>query len=253
MAYESMSDIKEKLKWADKHISDFKTAVAQYWSTKPYGVRVDDETDPAKPLIHIIKADPVPPEIRLIAGDVIQHLRSTLDYLACALVRANNQPVGRTIEFPISDGPITSKNEDRFAAKVKGMRKEVIRQIKDVHAYQGGDNLLWRLHRLNIVDKHNMLVTALGGITAANDLPPIGDQWNGNRWMGIPGVPLTLKAGDKFTIESPTMKVDRNTQFFAEIVFDQPDIAEGYPVVLAFTQIRNRVSRVLGEFSCWLK
>jgi hypothetical protein len=98
-----------------------------------------------------------------------------------------------------------------------------------------------------------MLVAALGSITAVNALPPIADQWNGNRWMGIPGVPLTLKEGDKFTIESPIVKVDKNTKFFAEIVFNEPNVAEGYPVVLALAQIRRRVFMVLGEFSCWLK
>jgi hypothetical protein len=128
MAYAAMSDMREKIKWADKHIGDFKIALAKFHATKPYGVRVDVETNPRKPTIHIIKADPIPPEISLIAGDVIQNLCSSLDYLACALVRANNRAVGRKIEFPIFDGPIlTSKDKARFAGKVDGMRKEVHR------------------------------------------------------------------------------------------------------------------------------
>ncbi len=149
-----MSDIGEKIKWADKHIGDFKIAMAKFNSTKPYGVRVDTEAEPGKSFIHILKADPVPAEISLIAGHVIQNLRSTFDYLACALVRANGNVPSRLIEFPIFDEPITSKLESRFRGKVDGMRK---------------------VHRLNIADKHKMLVPAWGNgsHTANQGHPPI--------------------------------------------------------------------------------
>jgi hypothetical protein len=252
MAYSALSDVREKIKRAEKHIADLKIAISEFTGTGPYSITVDVETEPAKPLVHILKADLVPPEISLIAGDAIQNLRSTLDYLACALVRTNGKDPGPLIEFPIFDKPITtSKLEDRFCRKVEGMRKEVIDQLRDIHAYQGGDNLLWRLHRLNIVDKHNMLVAAWGNITAVNGLPPLTDQWNGNRWASVPGVPLTLKEGDKFSV--PGVKVDKNTQFFAEVVFNEPNVAEGYPVILALRQFRRRVFAVIGELSWSLK
>ncbi len=248
MAYERLSDVREKIKWADKHIGDLKIAIAQFMSTNPYRIAIDVETEPEKPVIHILKADAVPPDIRLIAGDAIQNLRSTLDYLACALVGSPD----RSTEFPIFDEPIaTPKLEARFSRKVQGMRKEVIDQIRDFHPHHGGDNLLWRLHRLNIVDKHNMLIAALGNITAVNSLPPITDQWNGNRWGGIPGVPLALKQGDRFSI--PGVRVDKNTQLFAEVVFNQPDIAEGYPVILALRQFYYRVFTIVGKLSWSLK
>lgn len=247
------SDIRAKIKWADKHIGDFKVALTKFNATQPYSLRVDVETDPAKPFVHMLKAEPVPTEIRLIAGDVIQNLRSTLDYLACALVRANGSVPTRSNEFPIFDGPITSKLETRFRKKVEGMRKEVIDAIRNLHPYQGGDNTLWRLHRLNAIDKHNMLVAVWGNITAVNGLPPIADQWIGNRWAGIPGSPMTLKQGDKFSIEVPGVNLDKGTQFFAEIVFNEPNVAEGYPVMLALKQFYRQVFLVVGNFSWGLK
>jgi hypothetical protein len=231
MAYERLSEVREKIKRADKHIDDLETALVQFR-----------------------KADPVPPQINLIAGDAIQNLRSSLDYLACALVRQNQASPSKFTEFPIFDQPIsTRKLEARFDGKVKGMRHEVANQIKDIRPYQGGDNLLWRLHRLNIIDKHNMLVTVFGNITAVNGLPPVADQWNGNLWASIPGVPSALKQGDEFSIEIPGVKVDKNTNFFAEVVFNEPEVAEGYPVILALRQLRRRVVMVIGSLSSTLK
>jgi hypothetical protein len=112
------SDIREKMKRAERHIADFKNALTKFNATQPYSLKVDTETEPEKPFVRILRADPVPPEIRLIAGDVIQNLRSTLDYLSCALVRANGRVPSRFTEFPIFDKPITSRLETQFRRKV---------------------------------------------------------------------------------------------------------------------------------------
>ena len=250
---DAFSNIREKIKRAEKHVGDFKSALARFNATEPYSLRVDTETDPESPLIQILKAEPVPPEIPLIAGDAIQNLRSTLDYLVCALVRANGEIPTRLNEYPVYDGPITPKREAQILKKVEGVRQEVIDAIRNLQPFYGGDNTLWRLHRLNIIDKHNMLVAVWGNITAVDGLPPIMDQWNGNRWMGVPGVPMTLKQGDKFSIDIPGMNVDKSTPFFAEIVFNEPGVAEGYPAVLALTQFYRRVFSVVGELSWALK
>jgi hypothetical protein len=254
MTHPALSGIREKIKWADKHIDDFKVAAAEFTNSKPYSLRVDTETESGKPLVQMLEVRNIPPEISLTVGDAIQNLRSALDYLACGLVDANKGVIGRWTEFPIFDGPIvTSRDKARFSGKVEGMRQEAIDDIRDLHPYQGGDNLLWRLHRLNIVGKHKMLVTAWGSITAINGLPPIEDQWNGNRWLGIRGVPLTLKQGDKFSLDAPGVKIDKNTTFFAEIVFNEPNVAEGYPIVLALSQFRRRVIEVVGMLSLYLR
>jgi hypothetical protein len=158
------------------------------------------------------------------------------------------------IEFPILKGPIlTSKDESNFARKTAGIRQEIVDRIRSINPYKGGDNTLWRLHELNRIDKHNMLIATLGAVTAVNGLPAIDVQWNGDRWDGIPGVPLGLKQGDKFTPHVPGSEVNKNTGFFVEVVFNEAGVAEGYPVVLALREFHRRVERICGEFSVYLK
>jgi hypothetical protein len=249
-----MSDIRSKIQWAEKRLGEFKAELAVFRGTDPYTVRIETDSESGKPVVHILKADPIPPEISLLAGDVFQNLRTALDYLACALVRASGaDPTGTA--FPILDGPIVSaKDEKFFSGKVEGMRKEIIQAIRDIHPYQGGDNKLWRLHRLNNIDKHNLLVAAWGSITAVNGLPPINDRWvNSHQWAALPGIPFPLKQGTQFVVDIPGVKVDKNTGFFAEIALNQPGVAEGYPLISAVVQSLKRVKEVIGKFSIYLK
>ena len=252
MAYERLSDAREKIKWANEHIGDVKVAITKFMGKEPYRIAVETDGDSGQPVVHVLKADAVPPEICLIAGDAIQNMRSALDYLTCALVKVNGKEPSPFTEFPIFNGPIvTAKNKARFDRKVCGVGQKAIDQIKSIHPYKTGDDLLWRLHRLNLIDKHNMLIAGLGNITAANGHALITEHWDGDRRTGISGIPLTLKKGDKFSI--PGMKVNKDTQFFAEVVFNQPGIAEGYPIASELKHLHRRVFRVIGELSWALK
>jgi hypothetical protein len=250
MPYEAMDDIRQKVAWAERHINSVKASIQDFMATRPYEIRIETDTESGEPEVHVLKAAPIPPAVRLGCGDAIQTLRSALDYLACALVRANGSTVNKHVEFPILDHPIRN-SEDRkiFGKKVAGMRQEASDQILKMKPCQGGDNVLWRLHRLNIIDKHRMLMTAFGNITAVNSLPPIAEQWDGNRWRGIPGVPFGIKEGDKFTPKTPGLAVGKDSGFFAELVFNEVDIAEGYPIVWALSRFNHRVKEICGQLS----
>ena len=239
-------DISLKIEWADHRIQDFKRAFAAFKRADPYSLKVDIDPNTRKPLFQITKAYPIPPDISLIAGDAIQNLRTALDYLACGLVLWNNQTPTTHTEFPIFDKePITARDKARFSGKIKGARQEAIDAIWAIHPYQGGDNTLWRLHQLNRIDKHNMLITAWGAVTGVNSFPAMGDHWVGNQWTGIPGIPFPLKQGDKFFIEAPD--VDEHTSLFLEVAFNEPDVAEGYPVIRALRRMFRRVNEITGD------
>jgi hypothetical protein len=248
--------VTKKIERADTHIEEFKIGLTKFMGSKPapYAVRVDPETESGEPIVHTLKADAIPLSLMAIVGDAVHNLRSALDHIACALVWDTGSEPLKQVEFPILDGPIvTQKDEARFMTKVQGMRQDAIDAIRGIRPYKGGNDLLWRLHRFDVIDKHKMLVAALGNITAVNGLPPLEDQWNGDRWLGIPGAPLILKEGQQFTPKMLGTKVDKDSTFFAEVVFNQPNVAEGWPVVLALRQMRRQVFLTIGTIAHYLQ
>jgi hypothetical protein len=128
-------------KLANEHIFDTEYVVSAH-------------LDPAKAGFQ--RMDKMPFDIVLMAGDIIHNLRSALDHLAFNLVQVGGgTPTTKTC-FPIAE--TREKYESSKAAKVRGMTDAAKVAIDDLHPYGGGNESLWRIHYLDIVDKHKELI-----------------------------------------------------------------------------------------------
>jgi hypothetical protein len=104
----------------------------------------------------------------LAVGDAIHNLRSALDHLAYQLVDIGTEGKGpfEDVYFPISrNAAIYEKAKVR---KVAGMVKEAIGAIDAVKPYGGGNDLLWDLHRFDILDKHRLLILVGSAFQSVN-------------------------------------------------------------------------------------
>jgi hypothetical protein len=116
------------------------------------------------------------------AGDVIHNLRSALDHLAHQLVLVGSPGAepSRSIEFPIAKDAVTY--EASKPRKVQGMRPDAVKAIDDLKPYKGGNDVLWRIHELDNIDKHRSIFA-------------VGEDWllEGD-WVGF--APYWLKASN---------------------------------------------------------
>jgi hypothetical protein len=233
-----IEDVVSKINWANHHIDNFREAAVAFGKTNPYGTVIERDPKTRQRTYVVTKITPIPPDIRLIAGDAIQNLRSALDYLACALVRANNSEPSKQVALPISESePLTKKEQAAFARQVDGMRQDAIDAIKAIKPYKGGNDTLWRLHRLNIIDKHRLLMAAGTCVSRVNS----GFDRGMRKYFLEGGAPpeaatiiedrFPLKAGDKFTFNVPEADVYHEPQLFLEIAFNEPGVAKAKVVI----------------------
>ena len=82
-----MSDFYLKIDWANKHIEELHSALDAFIATNPYVVSEKRNPQTGEHIYYAAKVTPVPPGILLISGDILQNLRTALDYLICHLVR----------------------------------------------------------------------------------------------------------------------------------------------------------------------
>lgn len=163
--------VRIKIERAKQHLNDLAAVVTPV----EYTAILTPDPDTGVPPHPIALMDPMHPFKRVptlpidtvtIAGDVVHNLRAALDYLAqqlvlvgmeCAPVMPLTAKELRFIEFPIAE--TAEKYETDKVGKVKRILPEAVEAIDALKPYKGGNDALWRIHELDIIDKHRALFT----------------------------------------------------------------------------------------------
>lgn len=241
---ERIATIRRKLEWAKKHIRDLKVEIRAFLDSKPYvaGRKGDSKWGPQWTVYYLVSARPIPFTISLIAGDALANLRGALDHLAYQLAWINgtrDENVLRSTYFPIFDD--AAKYRTGAPRQVRGMRREAIQAINALTPYKGGNDTLWRLHRLNNIDKHRLLVSVATLMEGVNSetfhwISPTNNAWS------------VLQEGDILTEIPQVLDVNKDLQFAFEIAFNESQIAECEPVIETLEQISDVVGNLISTF-----
>lgn len=116
----------------------------------------DDPENEGKQILQIRQKGIFPANFALTLGDAIHNLRSSLDILACDLVRLNGKSP-KDVYFPIA------KSADEFPGLLKKKHfnrtsDEAQKLIASIMPFTGGNDLLRVLHDLDITDKHQLII-----------------------------------------------------------------------------------------------
>lgn len=152
-AYARLVLLRIKIERAKQHFRDLERVVIASRDKHLHVLLPNEEPQPGATLTRL----PVYPfEILSIAGDVVHGLRSSLDHLAyqLAIVGSGETPT-RRVEFPIAKDRDTYEAEK--ARKVEGIRPEAVEAIDRLSPYKGGNDVLWRIHELDNIDKHRFV------------------------------------------------------------------------------------------------
>jgi len=227
---------------------------------QPYGIRFEDDLNTLERTYYVVSVPDVPLEVTLIVGDVLQNLRSSLDHLACHLIRKGKGTVTTQSCFPIA-GEAAKYVPSFFDRKIEGMRQEAKDAIHAIKPYKGGNDALWRIHELNKIDKHRLLLTAcsthIGRSATPSERATIQkifmDSHPGQaapdlkgHLISIPSVPL--KAGDELcTIHHS--ELEQEVKFLIDVSLNEPQIIECKPIVPALYELSELVVKIVTDFN----
>lgn len=151
-----------KIRRAKQHVEELARQIDAYLLRVPVHMQVTQPPNPDYLDWMQFCTEGVPPELAPIVGDIVHNLRSSLDVLACELVRLNGGN-DKGVYFPFSNSKdelenmIADKKFDRAAPKVV----DLLRSLKP---YKEGDAALRYIHDLDIEDKHKTLIPVAGYI-----------------------------------------------------------------------------------------
>ncbi|MFA9446326.1 hypothetical protein [Egicoccus sp. AB-alg6-2] len=142
-----------KLQRAHFLLSELREAMNGFFRERPYTLEAAEA--PNGDLVTRVRVSAEPPlEWSALAGDIVHNLRSALDHVAWALVAEEGQPDEWTC-FPITDKERSFGDRARKALRGAPEARQMVRGLSP---WRDGNEDLWLLHRLNIVDKHRLLL-----------------------------------------------------------------------------------------------
>lgn len=196
-------------------------------------------------------------------------LRCALDHLAYQLVWVSTGVLPNSqVSFPIGDD--RTGYIDLRRKRLKGARSAAIAAVDALAPYKGGNDLLWKLSKLNNVDKHRSLLTAGSAFQSFNVGPRLvrdmQQLWEKTSEPGkVPQIPpmdlflrpadrlFPLKQGVRLFIDGPDAPVDPSIEFRFDLAFSEPGAGGGEPVQETLTAMVELVANLLPTFEVHLR
>jgi hypothetical protein len=252
---------KLKLEWAKRHIDNLKGAIREFEESRPYELVCDKDSQTGENVYRLRVHKCVPVEWSAILGDCVHNLRATLDQLVCSLIIANGQKPTTDSAFPIASEK--RRLQPRAGEQIAGISAKAKWLIYALKPYKSGNPIVWKLHRLDIIDKHQGIlpVGAAHAVTLVRHTMPgmfIGPNGSlrlggGGRPMktdwGIPaGAQIVSPLTDNVEIYRSPSGLDEQVQAAVKIAFDQSQIAQGEPVIETLEEFARFIDKLLGLF-----
>lgn len=237
--------IRKKMYRAHQNFEELTAEVGRYFKSNPGKLVPQQESTPDTIIAAFQTKDSLPSRMPLIAGDCLQNLRSSLDYLVWELVLAEGKEPGKHNSFPICSGPTADVFEDaiKWHGKrpgcLEGIPLNAVAEIRNLQPCRLGDDwqkdFLWVLNELTNLNKHRRIILA---DLSATDAPPdlkIVDI-NGERWFfgSFPPVDANTKLAPFPVTPDPNM----HRQIFARITFNEA-VAKGHDMSAFFMRLFN--------------
>ncbi|GAA0611950.1 hypothetical protein [Streptomyces crystallinus] len=163
---QAADEVRLKFERSRCHLAELEDRIKSYLDREPFGVQ-PEEDETTGDLVYLVEVrEPPPVALSLPLGDAVHCARSALDYLAWRLVIAGGGTPGINTMFPISE--TEKKFNGSFEGRLLGASASAVAAVQALRPFRGGDDRFWRLHRLDIEDKHRLLVPVGAAHTSVN-------------------------------------------------------------------------------------
>ena len=238
-----------------KHIHDLNELLDIFSRSDFYSVSVQVKRGENHLRFDIDKSGLSLTDCALVIGDALHNLKSALDVLYYQSVMAANGDSGDYTRFPIRDS-----SKELEAAIKGGLKKQTLADnpypgligdllLDNIKPYETGNYPLWALHRLNILDKHQLLVPVFD-IFRFWDIR-LQDDEQVSFLAEADGGKITLfmdESCDNIKLDRPGHLTVKDGRAATTIAFDVGVPYEARAVVQSLIEIAESVTRTIEAF-----
>jgi hypothetical protein len=229
-------DARLKIERAKKHIAELKTAIISLEESQTSALKQDEKAG-IQELTHTSpKLNQSLLEFSLIVGDAVHNLHTALDFAWANIIEAKIPSAkSDSTKFPVRP------TREILEGCLHGIQVDVICPalleiiVSKIQPYEGGQNgVIWTLHRLDISDKHLLLLeltprTAIRGLVLRDN--------NGDIFRGH-GMPVQGTGPFVIALESG-VEIQNKGTLSVEITIQEAGIFKGVPVTSLLDSFTN--------------
>jgi len=157
VAKPSLEPTRLQLQRAEEHRKCLERQAETFLNSNPYGVVREFNEQERKYVWRAVVRNEVPDQIRLVAGECLQSMRSALDYLAWQLALGQTNNPRQTTAFPIfADVSSYAKDKNRYLGDIDPAIHREFDAVQPCNGPNPRHHPLWVLHRLNNDNKHRL-------------------------------------------------------------------------------------------------
>ena len=253
-----------KIQRAEESIGNLNREITAFLSgdPPPYKI-VREHQDNGLKYAFMAYAEPVPLRFSVLAGEIVHHLRSSLDHLIYALIVKGGGTPTNNNQFPIY---LTPEEFDRAcnSGLIKGIPRSAKKLIRSVQPYTSPTpeyTILYVVHQYDILDKHRLLVVTctvaeIGHQIIIGPDETVADQPTSVLpnivGLGDPVPRRVTKDGvEVFSIRlaAPAPQFQANANFVPQIAFEKCGGAEIKPVIEALSMMLEGIAHTVRLFA----
>ncbi len=188
--------------------------------------------------------DPVPEDISIHAGVILNEMRAILDALTVTLAARNGHPDSTNTYFPTGKTKAGFESRD-VQRKIKKLSDQDKATIAALQPYAGGNDMLYALHSSDLIRKHQRLIV-LGGEAAEMVMGSDGG------WFLDGSKIHFINAGPGHPIDQPIAQLaaDYHIEFKqdAVVAFSEPAAIKAKPLITTLDDFAGLVQSILKLF-----
>jgi hypothetical protein len=241
--------IAKKLERADENIVNLKVEVERFFRDCEYPTIPHPNDQSWQDAIDYHKALTIPLRFSVLIGEIIHHLRSSLDHIVWHFSSAEARAKPGNVAFPIiATVPPTKDELSRLERNIKGITdtdvRDVIPKLQPFHdGVNAGNHVLAVIHEMDIIDKHRELLLMSG---SADVTFPAGTP------LEIVHLASRHTQGQPLSAAQMGMigrEIKKNHQVSPNIAFGELGKWKTQPVVPSLVKLMNAVDDVVELFA----
>lgn len=249
-----MSDTQARIVRAKELLAGLKKEIVNFFDSKPYEA-VEEEEQDTRDLVVKLKINALPPEQwKITTGEIIHHLRAALDLWVHDLIVKNGNTPTKETSFPIFDKETDFR---KFAStKLVGIDSKSLTFIMGLNLFQSGNQTIWKLHKLDIEDKHHKLI--ITGSAHKSVVIDFGQMFRGmHPGKEFPDMPIALQPADRdfplqdgsilyrVPAEARESHPSKLPKYEFEIAYSDGNIVKDEPLITSLDSFVNAVEKII--------